>query len=153
VTGIEIEKPNANGEAPAAMPSGAGQSRRTKSEAVRELFKAAIKAVTLPGNDAPEPDARKRRSGEKDGGGPLLVTPRSLQHGGRPAARGPYAALHNGKARTGKFDMEAPAVQSGSFSLSLCDPFGSPDYEEGGLGVEAFDVPPEISANLISLNP
>jgi len=64
------------------------------------LFKAAIKAVTLPGNGAPEPEVRKRRSGEKEGGGPLLVTPRTSQHGGRPAARGQYAKLRTRPPKT-----------------------------------------------------
>ncbi|MBV8576045.1 MAG: hypothetical protein JOZ58_13555 [Acetobacteraceae bacterium] len=65
------------------------------------LFKAAVKAVALPGNDEPKPEARKRRGGT-DSRAPLCVTPRLAQHGGKPAARGQYAVLATGKTGAGK---------------------------------------------------
>lgn len=70
------------------MPSGVGQSRRTKSEAIRGLFKAVIKAVTQRDPDAPR---TRRRSGKKGGGGMIML--RQFARNGRPAARGRYAGL------------------------------------------------------------
>lgn len=64
------------------------------------MFKTAIKAVTQrKDDDALEPAARKRRSGEKEGGGPLLVTGH-LMRAGRPAARGRYAKLQTKAPKT-----------------------------------------------------
>jgi hypothetical protein len=48
--------------------------------------------------DAPEPEARKRRGGEKEGGGPIIMRP--VAHAARPAARGRYARLRGAKAST-----------------------------------------------------
>jgi hypothetical protein len=70
------------------MPSGVGQSRRTKSEAIRGLFKAAIKAITPRDPDAPP---TRRRSGKKGGGGMIML--RQFARPGSPAARGRYAGL------------------------------------------------------------
>ena len=69
--------------------------------AIKVLFKAAVKAVALPGNDEPKPEARKRRGGTERSA-PLCVTPRPAQHGGKPAARGQYAVLATGKTGAGK---------------------------------------------------
>ena len=83
------------------------------------MFKAAIKAITLRSNDAPEPEARRRRSGEKEGGGPLCVTGHISRHGGKSAARGRYAALQPGRVA-----LEAVAAASAPYAaapVSLCD--------------------------------
>jgi hypothetical protein len=83
------------------MPSGEGRSGRTIPGAIKTLFRAAVKAVALPGNDAPKPEARKRRGGT-DSRAPLCVTPRLDRQGGKPSARGRYAVLSAGKAGAGK---------------------------------------------------
>ena len=78
-----------------------GSRNRTTPGAIKALFKAAVKAVALPGNGEPKPEARKRRGGT-DSSSPLCVTPRQPQHGGKPSARGQYAALGAVKAKPGK---------------------------------------------------
>jgi hypothetical protein len=56
------------------------------------LFKAAVRAVVVRLNPEPQSEARKRRSGEKEGGGPIRMRP-AVRAADRPAARGRYATL------------------------------------------------------------
>jgi hypothetical protein len=70
------------------MPSGAGQSRRTKLGPIKGLFGAA-KAVTQ--RDADAPKARKRRGGGSEGR--LLAMRLRLLHTTKPAARRQYVRL------------------------------------------------------------
>lgn len=51
---------------------------------------------------------------------------------------------------TASLGMEAPSHQSGSFNLSLCNPFGSLEDAWGDHGLEGFDAP-DTGAALISL--
>jgi hypothetical protein len=82
------------------MPSGAGQSRRTKPGAIAKLFRTAKLAVTRRDPDAPQ--ATRRRRGEKEGGGPVIMRP-VARPAGRPAARGRYAMLRAGTAAPQSF--------------------------------------------------
>jgi hypothetical protein len=58
------------------------------------LIKAAIRAIAQRDDDAPQPQTRRRR-GEQDGGGPILMR-LFARAAGKPAARGRYATLHAG---------------------------------------------------------
>ncbi len=124
MNGIEIEITSASYSTSADRASAEGTKNRTAREAVTGFFKAAITAITQrKDDDAPQPEARKRRSGEKEGG-PLLVT-RHILRAGRPAARGQYAALHNGKAKAGKV--------ASRFSRAANDAAASDDYDTAAL--------------------
>jgi hypothetical protein len=117
------------------------------------VFKNAVEAIMRRDPDAPKPAARKRRGGT-DSRAPLCVTPRQSQHGSKTAACGRYAALQKGKAaaahRAVSLGMETPSDQSGSFNLSLCNPFGGFEGAGGDHGLEDFDA--QVSGvNLISL--
>jgi hypothetical protein len=73
------------------------------------LFKAAIKAITQRDDDAPQPQTRRRR-GENEGGGPILMR-LFTRPAGRPAARGRYAILRGTAAqKSGASGQEARAV-------------------------------------------
>ena len=67
----------------------------SKNRTIKGLFKAAIKAITQRDDDAPQPS--KRRRGEKEGGGPIMMR-LFARPAGRPAARGRYAKLQAGAA-------------------------------------------------------
>ena len=104
---IGIEDTSAN-DSPSPSGTRRGAARtRTMPGAIKVLFKAAVKAVTLPGNDEPKPEARKRRGGTESRA-PLCVTPRQPQHGGKPAARGRYAALGAVRAKAGNMARKFP---------------------------------------------
>jgi hypothetical protein len=98
--------------------SGSNPERRSKqaAEAVRRLFKAAVKAITPRDPDAPQP--QKKRSGEKHGGG-LMMLRQVIRAAGRPAARGRYRALR--RAATGACDIPQ-------------------DWPHGGSKWDAFDI-------------
>ena len=70
--------------------SGSNPERRSKQavKTIKRLFKAAVKAIMPRDADA---RPQKKRSGEKHGGGPMMLVKRAA---GRPAARGRYGALH-----------------------------------------------------------
>jgi hypothetical protein len=131
-----------------------GSKNRMMAGAIKGLFRAVIKALTLPSNDTPKPAARKRRGGT--GSRALLcvcVTPRQSQHGSKPAACGRYAAMQGNAAaahRAVSLGMETPADQSGSFNLSLSNPFGGFEHAGGDQGLEDFTAPVS-GVNLISL--
>lgn len=55
-----------NGSTFAVRDTAKGSKNRTNTGSVKGSFKAASKAVTLPGNDKPKPQARKRRGGDSD---------------------------------------------------------------------------------------
>ena len=101
-----------------------GGRNQTIGGLIKALLKAAAKAITQRDPDAPQPKTKRRRRGGTESQGPLCVT-RFPQ---RIAARGRYAALRAGAANAGyrtiNLGMEIPSEQSGSFSLSLCNPFG-----------------------------
>jgi hypothetical protein len=71
------------------------------------LFKAAVKAITPRDPDAPQP--QKKRSGDKKGGGLMMLVMRAA---GRPAARGRYRALR--RAATGACDIPQDWLHGGS---------------------------------------
>jgi hypothetical protein len=77
-------------------------AERSKSRTswIRRLFQAAYKAVTQRDEDAPQP--QKRRRGEKEGGGPIMVQAQPPSHhaAGGPAARGRYATLRAGTTKS-----------------------------------------------------
>ena len=85
-------KPTASSSETDISRSGSNPERRSKqaAETVRRLFKAAVKAITPRDPDAPQP--QKKRSGEKHGGG-LMMLRQVMRAAGRPAARGRYGAL------------------------------------------------------------
>jgi hypothetical protein len=91
--------------------SGSNPERRSKqaAEAVRHLFKAVVKAITPRDTDAPQ--LQKKRSGEKKGGG-LMMLRQVTRTAGRPAARGRYRALR--RAATGACDIPQDWLHSGS---------------------------------------
>jgi hypothetical protein len=80
------------------MPSGAGRSRRTKPGLIAKLFHTAKAAITRHDPDAPQPTRRRR--GEKEGGGPVIMRP-VARPAGRPAARGRYAMLQATAQKSG----------------------------------------------------
>ena len=102
-----IEVTSASDRTSADRASAEGSKNRTTS--IKGLFKAAIKAITHRDDDAPQPS--KRRRGEKEGGGPLLMR-LFVRPAGRPAARGRYAKLQAGAAaqNSGASEQEAQAA-------------------------------------------
>ena len=117
---------------------------------IKALLKAAAKAITQRDPDAPQPKTKRRRRGGTESQGPLCVT-RFPQ---RIAARGRYAVLRAGATNAGhrsiNLGMEIPSEQSGSFSLSLCNPFGGFEDAANDHGLDVFDVP-DTGAAPISL--
>lgn len=77
------------------MPSGAGRSGRTIPGVIAKLFRTATVAIFRRDPDAPQPTRRRR--GEREGGGPVMMRP-VARPAGRPAARGRYAMLRAGAA-------------------------------------------------------
>jgi hypothetical protein len=97
------------------MPGGGGQVRRTRLEAVKGLFRT-VAATLGDSKDEPQAAARRRIGGEKDGGGGVMRRP--SQQGGKPAARGRYAALRPAKA-----DMAVALVSEAFGPPDPCNPF------------------------------
>ena len=100
-TGIKATSASASDSTLAVRDTARGSRNRTTPGAIKTLFKAAVKAVALRSNAAPQPEARKRRGGT-DSRAPLCVTPRLDRQGGKPAARGKYVVLSAGKRGAGK---------------------------------------------------
>ncbi len=95
----KIEVTSENDRTDTVRDTVSGNKHQTIS--IKGLFKAAIKAITGRDDDAPQPEARKRRSGEKEGSGPLLRR-LAARFAGRPAARGRYARLRKGPVQADK---------------------------------------------------
>jgi hypothetical protein len=134
----------ANDSSPAAREPAGPDQAATGSRAIRAQFRNAGKAVTGAA-DKKQPQVRRRRGGTAGDLHRPAARP-VMRHGaaGVPAARGIYAVLQTSTAQAGRrsadLGMETPSVQSGSFNLSLCNPFGGSDYGSGG-GHEGFDAP------------
>ena len=79
----------------------AAEGSKNRTSWIRGLFTAAWKAITQCDDDAPQLQKRRRR-GEKEGDGPVMMRRPPARHADRPAARGRYAALQPAKARAGK---------------------------------------------------
>jgi hypothetical protein len=105
------------------MPSGAGRGRRTKQEAVKALFRAAVNAVVRRDPDAPKPETRRRQSGGTESGAPIM---RAQLRRTRPAARGRYAVLQAAKTKAGKIARR--------FTRAATDAAAAPEaYEDAAL--------------------
>jgi hypothetical protein len=95
--------------------SAEGSKNRTT---IKGLFKAAIKAITQRDDDAPQPQTRRRR-GEKEGGGTIMVR-LFARIAGRPAARGRYAALQ-GEAAAQHFAQSGHEAQAALYLSDTLD--------------------------------
>jgi len=94
------------------------------------LFKAAIKAITQHKDDDAPQEARKRCSGEKEGGGPLLVTRHILRAAGRPAARGRYVKLRTTAPKRAAIpETYVAADLNMADTLDCMNPFWPPEAE------------------------
>jgi hypothetical protein len=135
VTGIETAKPSANDSSrPGSNPE---RRSRQAAETGRNLFKAAVKAITPRDPDAPQP--QKKRGGEKRGGGTVMLR-RIMRAAGRPAARGRYGALRQAATDTCSAPEDLP--HSGN-QWDVFDITGL-HYEHGLAGeATSFDTKPD----------
>jgi hypothetical protein len=86
VRGNAIETTSETGSTGAVRDIAPGSKHQTIAGAIKALFKAAVKAVTQPNLDAPQPKTKRRRSGGTESRAPLISVLRI-------AARGRYAGM------------------------------------------------------------
>lgn len=85
---------------PAAGPADIKAHLKECGRQIKLQFKAAVKTVTKRDPDAPQPDTRQRRRGEKESGGTTLRA--AAPSANKPAARGRFAAMRGAQSPKSK---------------------------------------------------
>lgn len=93
-----------------------GSKNRTIAGAIESLFRSVAKAIIGRDEDEPQPETRRRRSGETEGDLRKPVVRSYLA--AKPAARGRYAALRPTKVEAAVF---APADAYAGAGMCLAD--------------------------------